>query len=124
MPTKYIEGQLVWLYEENFLNKNRKLAPKWSGPYKIVQVFTFGAVDISYKNKIYQVNMAHIKPYFHTDMQTQELREKKQEQQQQQQQKQQQQPSRFPVFFPCQIREESQQQQQLQEEQNEDRDEG
>ena len=124
MPATYVQGQLVWLHEENFLNKNRKLAPKWSGPYKIVKVFTFGAVDISYKNKIYRVNMARIKPYIHTDMQTQEPKEQEQERQQQQQQQQQQQPSRFPVFFPRQIREESQQRQRLQEEQNEDRDEG
>ena len=123
VPMKYVEGQLVWLHEENFLNKNRKLAPKWSGPYKIVKVFTFGAVDISYKNKIYRVNMARIKPYIDTETRTQEFKE---QQQQQPQQQQIQQPNRFPVFFPRPASKESQQQQQqqLEEQRNEDREEG
>ena len=107
---KYVEGQLVWLHEENFLNRNKKLAPKWSGPYKIVKVFTFGAVDISYKNKIYRVNMARIKPYINTETQTQVFREQQQQQPQQQQQIQQ--PNRFPIFFPRPTNQESQQQQQ------------
>ena len=32
-PIKYTLGQLVWLNEFNFLGKNRKLSPNWSGPY-------------------------------------------------------------------------------------------
>jgi Integrase core domain len=32
------EGQFVLLNEFNFLNKNRKLAPKYSGPFKILRV--------------------------------------------------------------------------------------
>ena len=123
VPTNYVEGQLVWLHEENFLNKNRKLAPKWSGPYKIVKVFTFGAVDIAYKNKIYRVNMARIKPYIHINNQTQEPEERIERQTQQQLQQQQQ--NQFPTFFPQNRREDSQlQQQQPQLENNEDRGEG
>ena len=38
---KYVAGQLVWLHEENFLGRNRKIAPKWTGPYKIVKAFDF-----------------------------------------------------------------------------------
>ena len=56
--------------------------------------------------------MAHIKPYIHTQNQTQEPREQ-----------QQQQPSRFPVFFPCHLRSESQQQQNEQQQQDGDREE-
>jgi len=59
---KYVEGQLVWLHEEHFLKKHRKLAPKWSGPFKIVKVFQFGVVDILYK-KVYCINMAQLKPF-------------------------------------------------------------
>jgi hypothetical protein len=32
------EGQFVLLNEFNFLNKNKKLAPKYSGPFKILHV--------------------------------------------------------------------------------------
>ena len=59
----YQTGQLVWLHEENFLGKNRKISPQWTGPYRISKVFTFGVVDIEYKNKIYRVNVGRIKPY-------------------------------------------------------------
>ena len=62
--TNYQVGQLILLKEENFLHKNRKLASQWSGPYKIVKVMQFGVVDIEYKNKIYRVNVARIKPFF------------------------------------------------------------
>jgi hypothetical protein len=34
----YHEGQFVLLEDFNFLNKNRKLAPKFSGPFRILQV--------------------------------------------------------------------------------------
>jgi len=95
-PTTYQEGQLVWLHEENFLNKNKKLAPKWSGPYKIVKVFSFGVVDISYKNKIYRVNVARIKPFIQGNAPLTEV----EQQQQQPQQQQQMQQNRFPIFFP------------------------
>ena len=61
--TNYQVGQLILLKEENFLHKNKKLASQWSGPYKIVKVMQFGVVDIEYKNKIYRVNVARIKPY-------------------------------------------------------------
>ena len=108
---KYVEGQLVWLHEENFLNRNRKLAPKWSGPYKVVKVFQFGVVDILYKNKIYRVNVARLKPFIQQEQQPQQQPqmqlEQQQQQQQTQQQQQQQQQQRFPVFFPSQIRKES-----------------
>jgi len=63
IPFKYTVDQLVWLSEQNFLARNRKLAPKWTGPFKIVKIFDFGVVDIEHKRKIYRVNMDRIKPY-------------------------------------------------------------
>ena len=60
---EYRMGQLVWLKEHNFLGKNRKLAPNWTGPYQIVKVFEFGVVDLKYKNKIYRVNVDRLKPF-------------------------------------------------------------
>jgi hypothetical protein len=35
-PHKFLPQQLVLLDEHSFLNKNQKLAPKWSGPHKII----------------------------------------------------------------------------------------
>ncbi|MGV0986805.1 MAG: RNase H-like domain-containing protein, partial [Limnohabitans sp.] len=60
---QYKVGQLIWLKEENFLGKNRKLAQKWTGPYQILKIFDFGVVDIEFKNKVYRVNMNRIKPF-------------------------------------------------------------
>ena len=37
-PHKYQKDQLVLLSEHHFLNKNAKLAPKWTGPHKIVRL--------------------------------------------------------------------------------------
>ncbi len=34
----YKVGQQIWLDERNFLSKNRKLAPKWAGPFLITKV--------------------------------------------------------------------------------------
>jgi hypothetical protein len=68
----YSVNQLVWLQEQNFLGKNRKIAMHWTGPYKIVKVFEFGVVDIAYKNKIYRVNMNRIKPYTEETFPTQQ----------------------------------------------------
>jgi transposase InsO family protein len=86
----YQVGQLVWLQEHNFLNKNRKIAPQWTGPYKVVKVFDFGVIDILYKNKNYRVNVGRVKPFVNTQTQvaappTFNLPPSQQQQQQQQQ---------------------------------------
>ena len=60
---QYRVDQLVWLQEHNFLNKNRKIAPQWTGPYKILKVFDFGVIDIEYKGKCYRVNNQRLKPF-------------------------------------------------------------
>ncbi len=59
------EGQFVPLDDFNFLNKNRKLAPKFSGPFKILRVKSPHNVELLLANgrKII-VNVARIKPYF------------------------------------------------------------
>jgi hypothetical protein len=38
MPHKFLPDQLVLLDEHSFLHKNQKLAPKWSGPHKIIRL--------------------------------------------------------------------------------------
>jgi hypothetical protein len=35
-PHKFLPNQLVLLDKHSFLGKNQKLAPKWSGPHKII----------------------------------------------------------------------------------------
>jgi hypothetical protein len=62
-PHKYVLGQLVWLDIQNFLGKNRKLAPKWEGPYLLTRIFENGVVDLQRKNRVIRVNMARIKPF-------------------------------------------------------------
>jgi hypothetical protein len=58
------EGQYVLLNEFNFLNKNRKLAPKFSGPFKILRVKGPHNVELLLTNgrKII-VNVARVKQY-------------------------------------------------------------
>jgi hypothetical protein len=60
----YHEGQFVLLEVFNFLNKNRKLAPKFSGPFRILRVKGDHNVELLLTNgcKIV-VNVARIKPY-------------------------------------------------------------
>jgi len=58
------EGQYVLLNEFNFLNKNQKLAPKFSGPFKILRVKGPHNVELLLTNggKII-VNVARVKQY-------------------------------------------------------------
>jgi hypothetical protein len=37
-PHKFLPNQLVLLDEHNFLGKNQKLAPKWTGPHKVLKL--------------------------------------------------------------------------------------
>jgi hypothetical protein len=37
-PHKFLPNQLVLLDEHSFLGKNQKLAPKWTGPHKILSL--------------------------------------------------------------------------------------
>ncbi len=62
---KFHEGQFVLLNDFNFLNKNCKLAPKFSGLFKILCVKNQHNVELLLANgcKIV-VNVARIKPYF------------------------------------------------------------
>jgi hypothetical protein len=47
-PIKYTNGQLVWLNEFNFLERNRKLSPTWSEPYPIIKI-VHGSVVVTKK---------------------------------------------------------------------------
>ena len=57
--------QLVLLENYNFLGKNTKLAPKWSGPHTIIALKGDHNVELlTIHNKKMIVNVARIKPYF------------------------------------------------------------
>jgi hypothetical protein len=62
-PYHYFVGQLVFLDEQNFLGRNRKLAPKWTGPHTITQEFDNGVVQLRVGSCQLRVNVARIKPY-------------------------------------------------------------
>jgi transposase InsO family protein len=61
----YHEGQFVLLSDFSFLNKNCKLAPKFSGPFKILHVKSPHNVELLLANgRKIVVNVARVKPYF------------------------------------------------------------
>ena len=52
--------------ERNFLSKNKKLAPKWAGPYVITKVRDNGNIRIQLDKKEINVNVNRIKPFIAT----------------------------------------------------------
>jgi hypothetical protein len=53
---------MVWLNETNYLGRNRKLSPTWTGPHLMLQVFPNGVVELLIKNRRVKVNLGRIKP--------------------------------------------------------------
>ena len=62
-PITYTVGQLVWLNEVNFLGRNRKLSPNWTGPYPIIKIFQNSVVELKLPRRFIRVNVSRIKPY-------------------------------------------------------------
>ncbi|XP_004289462.1 PREDICTED: uncharacterized protein LOC101311522 [Fragaria vesca subsp. vesca] len=62
---QFYEGQVVLLYNSKLKLFPGKLRSRWSGPFKVVQVFPHGAIEI--KNlgdgSIFKVNGHRLKPY-------------------------------------------------------------
>jgi len=64
-PHSFLENQLVLLDEHSFLHKNAKLAPKWSGPHRIVRLKNENNVELKLKNGRHLVTHANrLKAYF------------------------------------------------------------
>jgi hypothetical protein len=65
---KFLPHQLVLLDEHSFLHKNQKLAPKWSGPHKIIRLKGEANVKIQlrHNNRKTVVHANRLKPYFVT----------------------------------------------------------
>ena len=62
-PYNYTLNQLVYLDVQNFLGKNKKIAPRWMGPYPITKLFDAGVVQLQLNNRQLRVNVSRIKPY-------------------------------------------------------------
>ena len=60
---KFKVGQYVWLNEHNFLGRNRKLSPNFTGPHQIVQIFNDNVIELSVKGRRMRVNSCRVKPY-------------------------------------------------------------
>ncbi len=58
--------QLVLMDEHSFLHKNQKLAPKWSGPHRVIRLKGDANVEIQLKhnNRKTVVHANRLKPYF------------------------------------------------------------
>jgi hypothetical protein len=65
-PHSFLPDQLVLLDEHSFLAKNQKLAPKWSGPHKILRLKGDCNVEIllRHNNKKLITHVNRLKPYF------------------------------------------------------------
>ncbi|MFM7188328.1 MAG: RNase H-like domain-containing protein, partial [Armatimonadota bacterium] len=69
-PHQFKEQQLVLLDEHSFLHKNAKLAPKWSGPHRIIRLKNDNNVELRlrHNDKKLLVHCARLKPYIvHTN---------------------------------------------------------
>jgi hypothetical protein len=65
-PHAFLPDQLVLLNEHSFLAKNQKLAPKWSGPHKILRLKGECNVELllRHNNKKLITHVNRLKPYF------------------------------------------------------------
>jgi hypothetical protein len=71
---EFHEGQFVLLRDFSFLHKNRKLAPQFSGPFKILRVKNPHNVELLLANgRKIVVNVARIKPYFSSNLSTRDI---------------------------------------------------
>ena len=58
------EGEAVLLYNSRLRLFPGKLKSRWSGPFKVVKVYPYGAIEISNeKGKTFKVNGHRLKPY-------------------------------------------------------------
>ena len=62
------EGELVLLFNQRLKLFSGKLKSRWLGPFKVVNVYPHGAVDIANdKGEIFKVNGHRPKPYLIND---------------------------------------------------------
>ena len=58
-------NQKVWLFNSRLKLFPGKLRSRWDGPFKVIQVFTYGAVEIHdpKTGNTFRVNGQRLKPY-------------------------------------------------------------
>ena len=62
---EYQMGQFLLMEDYNFLNKNCKLAPRFSGPFRILRVKGSHNLELLLTNgRKIVINVARVKPYF------------------------------------------------------------
>ena len=62
---EFHEGDLILLYNSRLKLFPGKLKSRWSGPFKVVTVHPYGAIDIANdKGESFKVNGHRLKPYF------------------------------------------------------------
>ena len=62
---EFLPGQKVLLFNSRLKLFPGKLKSKWSGPFTITQVFTFGAVELQAEdNHIFKVNGSLLKHFY------------------------------------------------------------
>ena len=64
MKKEFHEGDFVLLYNSRLKLFPGKLKSRWSGPFKVVKFYLYGAVEISNdKGEVFKVNGHRLKPY-------------------------------------------------------------
>ena len=57
MKKEFYEGELVFLYNSRMKLFLGKLRSRWSGPFKVVKIHPYGAIEISNEEgKVFKVN--------------------------------------------------------------------
>ncbi|KAJ9563822.1 hypothetical protein OSB04_008982 [Centaurea solstitialis] len=60
---EFQEGDLVLLYNSRVKLFPEKLRTRWSGPFTVVRVFPYGAVEVSCESRVFKVNGQRLKLY-------------------------------------------------------------
>ena len=64
MKKYFYKGELILLYNSRLKLFPGKLKSRWSGPFKVVKVHPYGAIEISNdKGEVFKVNSHRLKPY-------------------------------------------------------------
>jgi hypothetical protein len=70
---EFYPGQKVLLHNTRLRLFPGKLKSRWSGPFIVVRVYPYGAVDVKDDNRVFKVNGQRLKEYLDTDDQVKEV---------------------------------------------------
>ena len=65
IPKHFEEGSKVLLFNSRFKLFASKLKPKWSGPFTVLKVFSYGVLELKNErtNQVFRVNGHRVKLY-------------------------------------------------------------